>query len=127
MQKKKTFSQTIYPPPPTLSPRVNVQGSWSINFEIPSTKNDQNASLLIHPKTMSARGCKAGLYWKAKLLARPVHVWSQLQSGMSLMHASIISKRASVIVSKELSESFSRSPAPKFRLRSVPNLLAKIG
>ena len=72
--------------------------------------------LLIHPNTMIARGCKAGLYWNANLqetisadliiqtiilsllfrilavqisylLAKSVHCWSQSQLGMSFIDA----------------------------------------
>ena len=67
----------------------------------------------MHPKTISARGCSAGLYLNAKLLARSFHTSSQSQSGMSLMQASMISSRASVTVSSELSGSVSRSAAER--------------
>lgn len=71
---------------------------------------------------MRARGCKAGLKQNAKLLANDVQLLNQSQSGISRIHASIISNRASVITSRDVSDNRSLSADAPEKLRSLPNL-----
>lgn len=91
--------------------RSNCLISWSVIL------------LLMHPNTISARGCKAGLKQNAKLFAKDVQVRNQSQLGISRIQASIISSKASVITSKLVKESLSRSCVAQI-LRSLPNHLS---
>ena len=75
--------------------------------------------LAMHPKTTSPRGCNAGLYRKAKLLAKSVHCCSHLQLGTEEAHNSMISSRASVMSAKESNDKGSRSGGDMVKLRSA--------
>ena len=55
----------------------------------------------MQPNTTRPRGCNAGLYRKAKLLAKAVHWTSQLACGTLGAQSSKISNKASVISANE--------------------------
>ena len=74
--------------------------------------------LVIHPNTTKPRGCKAGLYRKAKLFDKAVHCCNQLQFGKLAAQCSMISSKASVMSAKESKERGSLSGGDMAKLRS---------